>query len=143
MTKKVFYFIITLALITTTYIGYKYFFSTTINISNASAEMTISAEKLAASYIADQESADHTYKGKIVEVYGIIKEITFVNKTNTIILQSDHKNFNVLCDMQFDSSEGLQNLSVGQKVTIKGICKGFLHDVILLNCMLINTVNNE
>ena len=137
------YFFIALTLITGAYIGYTYIFSHSINIRNASAEVTISAKELTASYISNQESTNKAYKDKVVEVYGIIKEITFVNKTNTIILQSDHKNFNVLCDMHFGSLEGLQNLRAGQKVTVKWICKGFLHDVILLNCMLINTKNNE
>lgn len=143
MNKKVFYILTALTLILGSYGVYSYIFRHSVTINNASAEMTISAEKLTNSYVTNQKKANKLYKGKVIEVYGIIKEITFINKTKTIILQSDHKNFSVLCDMQFDSSEGLQNLTVGQKVTVKGICKGFLHDVILLNCMLINTKNNE
>lgn len=143
MSKKTIYFILAITLIAGVVVTYLSFFNNNINIINAPAEKTVSARKLTTNFIENEKSANKTYNGKVIKVFGIIKEITFLNKTNTIILHSDHKNFSVLCDMQFDSSSGFQNLKVGQKITVKGICKGFLHDVILLNCMLVNTKNNE
>ncbi|RKM87649.1 hypothetical protein D7036_24990, partial [Aquimarina sp. BL5] len=57
---------------------------------------------------------------------------------NTVILYGDNKYSGVLCDMQSDQTVGIRKLKKGQKIMLKGVCKGFLKDAILLNCMLIN-----
>lgn len=141
--KKTSYFLVTLVVILSLYIVYLYNDPYKVNIRDATEKTTISAEEITASFIKNEKKATAIYKGKVVKVYGIIKEITFINNTNTIILQSNYTNFNVLCNLQLPTSKQPMSLKVGQKVTIKGVCKGFLHDVIFLNCMLVNTPNNE
>ncbi|WP_370449472.1 hypothetical protein [Aquimarina sp. BL5] len=53
-------------------------------------------------------------------------------------MYGDNKYSGVLCDMQSDQTVGIRKLKKGQKIMLKGVCKGFLKDAILLNCMLIN-----
>ncbi|GAA3642585.1 OB-fold protein [Flavivirga jejuensis] len=141
--KYYFYFLFAFILLISFYVGLRYFSTSNVDIQNAPVEITVNAEKLTASFIKDESAANELYKDKVVEVFGIIKGTTFVNKTNTIILQSDYNDYNVICDMQVDSLDVFKQLKPSQKVTIKGVCKGFLHDVILLNCMFINTQNND
>jgi len=81
------------------------------------------------------------YAGKIIEVTGFIKEISFINNRNTIILNSSTETFGVICDLNKNQEDKIKQLKEDQKIRVKGICKGFLKDVILLNCSIDLTPN--
>lgn len=106
------------------------------NLENEIAEVTLKATDLVNTFSNDEEKSNHLYAGKIIEVTGTIKEITFLNNRNTIILNSNSDTFGVICDINPKEKEKLNQLKQHQKITIKGICKGFLKDVILLNCTI-------
>ena len=93
-------------------------------------------------YSNNEEKSDSLYAGKIIEITGSIKEITFLNDRNTIILNSNSETFGVICDINPNQKEKINQLQKNQKIQIKGICKGFLKDVILLNCT-IDLLTNE
>ncbi len=120
-----------------------YYKSSYKNIGNISAEVEISSSELVSSFMVNEKHANSIYRGKIIEVVGVIKEITFVNDRNTILLRGDNTYSSVLCDMKLNQTEEIKKLRKGQKIKIKGVCKGFLKDAILLHCMLINTQIDE
>ena len=95
-----------------------------------------------ANEIKDEERSDSLYADKIIEVTGHIKEIMFLNNRNTIILNSNTENFGVICDVNPNQKRKIKQLKKHQKIRVKGICKGFLKDVILLNCS-IDLIPNE
>ncbi len=113
------------------------------NIETISAEVKISSTELVSSFMMNEKFANSIYRGKIIEVDGVLKEVTFLNNRNTVLLYSDNKYSSVLCDMQANQIEEVKKLKKGQKVKIKGVCKGFLKDAILLHCMLTNTQIDE
>ena len=106
------------------------------NLENEVAELTLSSNDLIKNYITNEEYANKLYAGKIIEVTGFIKEITFLNDTSTIILDSENETFGVICDINPNQKEKIKTLKQQQKIRVKGICKGFLKDVILLNCTI-------
>ncbi|MCD2260980.1 OB-fold putative lipoprotein [Psychroserpens luteolus] len=74
---------------------------------------------------------------KAIEVDGILKEIKYKNDIYTLYLtDGNHKTY-ILCELQSDQIEKIPQLNIGEKVKIKGILKGHLMDVILLNCVII------
>ena len=62
-----------------------------------------------------------------------MKEITHLNNRITVILNSKNENFGVICDINTNQNEKIEQLKKHQKIRVKGICKGFLKDVIILN----------
>ena len=112
------------------------------NLDNKDTEFSISTKDLIKAYIADEERSDSLYADKIIEVTGHIKEIMFLNNRNTIILNSNTENFGVICDVNPNQKRKIKQLKKHQKISVKGICKGFLKDVILLNCS-IDLIPNE
>lgn len=112
------------------------------DLGNELAELTLSSNDLLNSYSKNEEKSDSLYAGKIIEINGTIKEITFLNNRNTIILNSNSETFGVICDINPSQKEKIKQLKKNQKIQIKGICKGFLKDVILLNCS-IDLLTNE
>lgn len=106
------------------------------SIANQTAIATLNSDELVNSFTLDEKKSNALYEGKIIEVTGKIKEISFINQRITVILTSNNKTFGVICDMNPNQKEKIKKLSINQKITVKGICKGFLKDVILLDCFI-------
>ncbi len=141
--NKILIFLICLPLVVCLYLYFEFYNHSYINIEKVSAEYSVSSDELVSSFMLNEETANSIYRNKLIEVAGMVKQVTFINDRNTILLHSNSKYSSVICDMQSDQIEQVKKLRPGDKITIKGICKGYLKDAILLNCMLINTNNHE
>nr|WP_271729736.1 hypothetical protein [Aquimarina algiphila] len=108
-----------------------------------STDTSVNSSELISLFMLNENSANSVYRNKVIEVEGIVKEVTFLNNRNTVLLHGNNKYSSVLCDMKDDQVEEIKKLKKGQKVRIKGVCKGFLKDAIILHCILINTPINE
>lgn len=113
------------------------------NLNEVKAGVSISSEDLVSLFTENEKLANSKYRGKVIEVEGVIKEISFLNDRNTVLLHSKTRGSSVLCDMQANQIEAVKKLRKGQQVKLKGICKGFLKDAIVLHCILTNTQTNE
>lgn len=74
---------------------------------------------------------------KPITISGNIKSINKNNTKYILILNSKNKKIKIVCNMQNDQNEKISTLNVGENVTLKGIYKGYLIDMILLNCIVI------
>lgn len=89
-----------------------------------------------------EKTAFSDFKESVVAVEGFVEDINSLNNRQTVILRGkEHMNASVICDMQKDQTVLLDSLEVGELVTIKGIFKGALKDIILLNCIIFNQTN--
>lgn len=104
-------------------------------------EIKVHAKDLLASFIVDEASANEKFVEKVVEVEGVVKEITFFNNRYTVLLQGEGEYVCIMCDMEDGQQDRVELLSAGDSVVLKGVCKGFLMDAILLNCVLVNQSN--
>ncbi len=141
--NKIVLFLLGLFIVASLYVYFGIYYHSYIDIEKVSAEVEISSGELTSFFILNEKSANSIYRGKVIEVEGIVKEVTFLNNRNTVLLQGDTKYSSVICDMRSNQIEEIKKLKQGQKIKIKGVCKGFLKDAILLNCMLINKKSNE
>lgn len=137
MKTKFFLFIFVLLIIT----GGFYFINPLVNSSdknleNETAALSLNALDLVYNFTNNEEISNDLYAGKIIEVTGTIKEITDLNDRITVILNSNSNRFGVICDINSNQKGKIKQLQQLQKITVKGICKGFLKDVILLNCTI-------
>jgi len=97
----------------------------------------VSALQLYSDYDANEVSADNKYKGKTLQVSGVVGEIR-KDFTNNIIVELKVSDIFKKVDCRFgkDNSE-TADLSKGQKVTILGKCSGFiLKSVQLKECSI-------
>jgi hypothetical protein len=110
-----------------------------VDVSNTEDVNHVEVEEVIAMFKNDERKANAIFIEKIIEVEGEIKEISFLNDRHTIILNS--KSFTqsfVMCDMSPLGNDKINKLTVGDTVVLRGVCKGYLLDVIMLNCMPIN-----
>lgn len=84
------------------------------------------------------------FKESIVSVEGFVEEVNYLNNRETVVLKGKESiNKTVICDMQKGQTVILENLVLGQAVTVKGVLKGSLKDVILLNCIITKQKTND
>lgn len=98
------------------------------------SDFSFTSNELIKKFKNNQENAKNLYSDKIIEVSGKIKEISYLNNKTTIILKSENIDFGVICEL--NPLENIKKLEKNKTIRIKGICKGYLKDVILLNCSI-------
>ena len=111
------------------------------NIRTSKPEMLMLSGSLIEAFEIDEGKATQLYTGKIIQISGTIFAVNTKDGNNIITFQDQVSQASVIC--HFDSEEALSlfNLEKGQKATIKGECSGFLLDVIMIRCVLINERN--
>ncbi|KAA1247192.1 hypothetical protein [Aquimarina sp. RZ0] len=75
---------------------------------------------------------------KAIEIEGEIKEIVYKHHKYSLLIKGNENKFYILCEMQADQNSKISKLKPGENVKLKGILKGFLMDIILLNCIILD-----
>lgn len=136
--KKNITILIILLVLLTVLVRYGFF-----NSEKLKPQITITSTQLLKDYLINEKEANNLYNNKAIKITGIVKEITYLNQRNTIFLDTKHKSSNIICDLNDSEKKKLDQIKAGQKITIIGICKGFLKDIIILNCDIQTKQKNE
>ena len=107
-----------------------------LDVKKASSDIVITSEQLLDNYIRNEEKSNTAYLEKVIEVSGTITEITREQDSNVITLSGGNMDGNVICYL-LDGNEKIDSFNIGDSLVIKGICTGYLLDVILVRCVLI------
>ena len=127
MKKKIFYAILILALIGGS-IGYYMYSKPLASIESMNTEHKLTSEELLQLYEEDEESANAKYLDKVIEVTGIVNKAEKNNGTTSIYLSTLSDFSNVIFQLEEDDP----SIKKGDEVTMKGICTGYLMDVVLV-----------
>ncbi|MDF1550559.1 MAG: hypothetical protein P1P88_22245 [Bacteroidales bacterium] len=137
MKKKIAAFGLIFLTIIGIFIYYLGFYAERPDIYSEQTEQKISATELFNKFEQDENQANATYIDKIIEVSGTIAEIQKNQDNNLIIiLRENDEMFGVICTMK-EHKLDTNNTNTRDKISIKGICKGYLSDVILNDCIII------
>lgn len=108
------------------------------DVNNSTADFNVSAVELMAAFQNDEQSANQKYLDKIVQVIGTIRKINTVNGISVITLGTGDSMGGVICNMDPAENKNVLVLEVGQELEAKGICTGYLLDVILVRAVIID-----
>jgi hypothetical protein len=98
------------------------------------SSIKISATELFRSYESDEAAANGLYLDKVVEVSGKIAELTTNQEMIPIVsLETENPMFGIRCTMEGPTI----NAKPGDSVTIKGICTGYLSDVVIIKATIV------
>jgi len=104
-----------------------------ISVASKKADIEIRATDLLKNFSDNEEVANKTYLDKIVLVSGLIDKITEDSTSVSIYLKNPQDMAGVMCG--FDKSAiDKSALKSGDEIRIKGICTGYLMDVVLNKC---------
>ncbi|MDB2606225.1 OB-fold putative lipoprotein [Zobellia sp.] len=113
-----------------------------MNVVEAKPELHLTAETLIANFKTEKNYA--LTPEKIVEIEGIVKEISNLNNRMTVLLEGGtNESACVICDMQEDQTKDLKNIKPKDTIRLKGVFKGFLKDAIFLHCVISQRTINE
>lgn len=135
--KKIIIVILVLAIIGA-FVAYKMYNKPHINVASSKADISLSADKILNDFSSDENAANSTYLEKIIEVKGIISEVKIEKDKGIISLKTKDDFGSVLCHLSEKATKEMIYLKEGQTIRLKGICTGYLMDVILVKCEIIN-----
>jgi hypothetical protein len=133
--KKVFAFILIVALLGVAYIWYQW--NRPARDAKNEQGISITADALFLAYSKNQIAADSLYLDKAIVVEGkVIKVGVNQEGQQHVELQTSQENGTIFCTLKEKSS-----LQPGQQITLKGICKGYrdqmlFFDVVLTDCYI-------
>lgn len=110
-----------------------------LDIHSVPTELTINAGSLYAAFEADETAANNTYAGKVMEVSGALSAITQDDAGNYAMnLTADSPMGQIVCNLSPNEPRPAAATAIGQMITIKGVCTGYLFDVVLDNATIIS-----
>lgn len=110
------------------------------DISGKSPDITISAGELHAAYENNEVAADERFKGKIIQVSGIVDDIgKDIMDTIYVTLSAggEYSFSSVQCFFADSHTSDAASLSKGDYVTIKGKCDGLMMNVLIRGSSLV------
>ena len=119
------------------FIGYRMYNKPHVNVASESADITITANKILANFSSDETTANTKYLDKIVQVKGVVAKVEKENGKGIVTLETNDNFGSVICHLTSEASKDL-TIKTGQELTLKGICTGFLMDVILVKSVIVN-----
>ncbi|MDN3655203.1 hypothetical protein QWZ08_06195 [Ferruginibacter paludis] len=132
--KKIFLFAVPAIIIISAAIGWYQYNKPQQDVASLSAQ-AVTAENLFKDYSSNEPAANKTYLNKALEVSGKVLEVKQTQQAQQqVILDSGDPMFGIACTLD----QPAQNLKPGDLVTIKGICTGYLNDVVLIKSLLLN-----
>ena len=105
------------------------------DVSKKTADFELSAKALVENFEMNEDSANIQYLDKIVLVEGNVNNISEKEDVIMVYLKENEDLAGVLCGFN-PGSINLQSLQVGNKIKVKGICTGYLLDVVLNKCSI-------
>lgn len=117
-------------------IVWKYTFRQTENsVASKKADIELDADKLIAFFETNEDSANVAFLNKIIVVTGNVDNIKQDNSVVTVYLKNQGSTTGIICS--FDKSIiDIGVIKPGEPLKIKGICTGYLLDVVLNKCSI-------
>ena len=118
--------------ITGGFVGYKMWTKPHRNVEAATA-LTTTATTIATAYESNEATANTQYLDKVIAVSGEIATIANNQKGETVITLKGSDMSGVICTLEGAAPSAIK---AGEAVVIKGICTGYLTDVVLVRCIV-------
>jgi len=109
-----------------------------VDTKKSKADFVLTAQNLISDFLQDEISAEQKYANQVLQINGEIHKISTLNGNGVITLKFTNLDSSIICHLQPEENKKILLFKKGQKITVKGICTGYLLDVIMVNCVLPN-----
>jgi hypothetical protein len=113
---------------------YKMWTKPHINVQQADA-VAITSKIIATEFETDETAANRKYLNKVISILGTVNDVTSNTQNQTVVTLNGSGLSSVMCTMD-DSTSAPGTLKNGMTAAIKGICTGYLTDVVLVRCVI-------
>jgi hypothetical protein len=127
MIKKIFYYLM-IGGVFGAAIGYYMYTKPLESIESLKTSFSISSDDLLTAFESDEDLANQKYLDKVIEVKGKVSKTERNNGTTSVYLATENELSSVIFQLESDDP----SIKEGQEITLKGICTGYLMDVVLV-----------
>jgi hypothetical protein len=107
------------------------------SIDNVDKEIT--AIELIKAFDNNEVQANETYLDKVIEVKGKVRQVIKQENSFVVLLGDDSSLMSgVSCTLDNKDDSVAYGLKTGDELVVRGICTGYLLDVVLVNCKIVN-----
>lgn len=131
--KKYIWLLLAAALLGGAYAYYQYN-RPVASLEDKNADVVLSAPDLLKAFETNEAEANKNYLDKVIEVQGEVVKIEDDGTKKSVYLKSGNEMSFVICEME--AGAGIEGLSEGSTVTMKGKCTGYLMDVVLVQSIV-------
>jgi len=108
------------------------------DLQKAKPHFSISADDFQKAFNENEKAASTRYINKIIDVSGTIASVQSGEKnTFNVALKTGNELSSIICT--FHSIKDTTILRSGNQIIIRGVCSGFLMDVLLNNCVIVKS----
>ena len=100
------------------------------------ASFHLTAEELVKDFVDEESRATEKYSGSVLNVYGMIDKIEANEEGYTLFLKSTSSQTFVMCQFGQENAKDIEPLKEGMLITVKGVCSGYLMDIVLDRCVI-------
>jgi hypothetical protein len=112
------------------FIGYKMLTKPHRDVASATA-IKVTASAIAGEYESNETQSNAKYLDKVLEVNGEVSEVSKNQKGETVIGLKGSDMSGLMCTVEGALTTEVKS---GEVIAIKGICTGYLTDVVLVRC---------
>jgi hypothetical protein len=111
------------------------------NITNQSIK-SVTADELLVSYARSETNANLQYLNKIIKVYGKVSDIGLLKDNQVEVTLTGTSENSILCTLTPERIFSvIDTIQIDDELLIQGNCIGYLNDVYLKNCTILNLSN--
>ncbi|GAA4278612.1 OB-fold protein [Aquimarina mytili] len=108
------------------------------DVSENTPNFYLEATNVLEEFQDNETQANTKYLEQVLQITGTISELNITDEKGVISLSDNDSFGSVMCHIDAKENSKLTTLKVGQMITIKGICTGYLMDVVLVKCIILN-----
>jgi hypothetical protein len=118
--------------------GYHLFNKPHASAASEQSQETIAAGALYKQFLRDEHAADLRYVGKVLEVRGVFSEMTRNGALRILLLSPQKEGGGISCQLFSPSQDLVNPPKKGDSIVVKGRCTGYLMDVNLVDCVVMD-----
>ncbi|WP_430965835.1 OB-fold protein [Spongiimicrobium sp. 2-473A-2-J] len=119
-------------------VGLSYYNKPHTDVEKSEVAYKVTARNLIWEYQEDEMQTDQKYAEQVIQVQGQIIHTEWVKDHYVVTLDGGNLEAGIICHMQPDQGALVTDIEKGREISVKGICTGYLLDVMLVKCILIN-----
>lgn len=129
--KKILILIIIIVTLVGGGVGFYLFNKKVAGLEKVKVDYKITASMLYDAFESQEQEANVKYLNKVLLVEGTVVKVEIDKKYSSIILKADNA---LVGGINCSFNHEIEGVSRGDTISIKGICQGYLMDVVLNNC---------
>ena len=104
------------------------------SIRNVKPSVEIDSNELLEAFEADEAAANGKYLDKVLLVSGVIDKIEETEGRVNVFLKTKNPLSSITCELE--QTDLLDNYKSGDPISVKGLCSGYLMDVVLIKSVI-------